>query len=101
MTDFLALTGGYVVPVIGDPIDNGTVVVADGVISAVGGADTPIPEGARVVDVSGRWVLPGFIEAHGHLGVHEDGEGWSGRSEERRVGKECVCTCRSRWERHH
>lgn len=78
MTDFLALTGGYVVPVIGDPIEGGTVVVADGVISAVGGGDTPIPEGARVVDVSGRWVLPGFVEAHGHLGVHEDGEGWSG-----------------------
>ncbi|MGC5170226.1 amidohydrolase [Micromonospora sp. DT81.3] len=78
MTDFLAITGGYVVPVSGDPIENGTVVVADGVISAVGGPDTPIPDGARIVEVSGSWVLPGFVEAHGHLGVHEDGEGWSG-----------------------
>lgn len=78
MTDFLAITGGHVVPVSGEPIENGTVVVTDGVISVVGGSDTPVPDGARVVDASGSWVLPGFVEAHGHLGVHEDGEGWSG-----------------------
>ncbi|HEX5860163.1 MAG TPA: amidohydrolase [Microbacterium sp.] len=78
MTDFLAITGGYVVPVSGDPIENGTVVVTDGVISAVGGPDTAVPDDARIIDVSGSWVLPGFVEAHGHLGVHEDGEGWSG-----------------------
>ena len=78
MTDSLAITGGYVVPVSGDPIENGTVVVTGGVISAVGGAGTAIPDGARIVDAAGSWVLPGFVEAHGHLGVHEDGEGWSG-----------------------
>ncbi|MGQ2915721.1 amidohydrolase [Microbacterium aurantiacum] len=72
------MTGGHVVPVSGVPIPGGTVVIADGVITAVGGADTVVPDGARVVDASGRWVLPGFVEAHGHLGVHEDGEGWSG-----------------------
>ncbi|WP_435528021.1 amidohydrolase [Microbacterium aurantiacum] len=78
MTEYLAITGGHVVPVSGDPIPGGTVVIVDGVITAVGGADTVVPEGARVVDATGRWVLPGFVEAHGHLGVHEDGEGWSG-----------------------
>lgn len=78
MTEYLAITGGHVVPVSGDPIAGGTVVIADGVITAVGDADTVFPEGARVVDATGRWVLPGFVEAHGHLGVHEDGEGWSG-----------------------
>jgi imidazolonepropionase-like amidohydrolase len=78
MTELLAITGGYVVPVSGEAIENGTVVVTDGAISAVGGPDTAIPENARVVEVHGRWVLPGFVEAHGHLGVHEDGEGWSG-----------------------
>jgi imidazolonepropionase-like amidohydrolase len=78
MSDALAITGGYVVPVAGDPIDGGTVVITDGVITAVGDATTDIPDGARVVDATGKWVLPGFVEAHGHLGVHEDGEGWSG-----------------------
>ncbi|UFU02226.1 amidohydrolase [Ruania suaedae] len=74
----LAITGGHVVPVSGPAIDCGTVVVSDGVITAVGGSDTAVPEGARVIDATGSWVLPGFVEAHGHLGVHEDGEGWSG-----------------------
>lgn len=78
MTEYLAITGGHVVPASADPIPGGTVVIADGVITAVGGADIAVPEGARVVDAAGRWVLPGFVEAHGHLGVHEDGEGWSG-----------------------
>jgi imidazolonepropionase-like amidohydrolase len=78
MSQTLAITGGRVVPVVGDPIDSGVVVITDGVISAVGGADTAVPEGARIIDATGRWVLPGFVEAHGHLGVHEDGEGWSG-----------------------
>ena len=60
MTEYLAITGGHVVPVSGDPIPGGTVVIVDGVITAVGGADTVVPEGARGVDASGRWVLPGF-----------------------------------------
>ncbi|MFK4836341.1 amidohydrolase [Microbacterium sp. ZW T2_14] len=78
MARILALTGGYVVPVSSDPIENGTVVVTDGVITAVGGPDTAVPEGAEVIDATGSWVVPGFVESHGHLGVHEDGEGWSG-----------------------
>jgi imidazolonepropionase-like amidohydrolase len=78
MPRILAVTGGLVVPVNSDPIPGGTVVVTDGVITAVGGPDTPVPAEAEIVDASGRWVTPGFVEAHGHLGVHEDGEGWSG-----------------------
>jgi imidazolonepropionase-like amidohydrolase len=78
MSNSLAIIGGYVVPVSKDPIENGTVIITDGVIAAVGGPETDVPEGARVVDAAGSWVVPGFVEAHGHLGVHEDGEGWSG-----------------------
>lgn len=74
-----AIIGGYVVPVDGDPIDGGTVLIQDGKIVAVGtDADVDVPEDAQLVDASGSWVLPGFIDAHAHLGVHEEGEGWSG-----------------------
>lgn len=76
-TGSVAITGGYVVPVDGDPIEGGTVLVEDGVITAVGTGVT-LPEGVRIVDASGRWVLPGFVEAHAHLGVSEQGEGWAG-----------------------
>ncbi|MBT0994921.1 amidohydrolase [Cellulomonas sp. DKR-3] len=73
----VAITGGYVVPVVSDPIEGGTVLVEDGIVTAVG-ADVVVPEGARVVDATGRWVLPGFVEAHAHLGLHEEGEGRAG-----------------------
>ncbi|MEU4514859.1 amidohydrolase [Nonomuraea wenchangensis] len=73
----LAITSGYVVPVDGDPIDGGTVLITNGKIAEVG-ADVRIPEGATIVDAAGAWVLPGFVEAHGHLGVHEEAEGWAG-----------------------
>jgi imidazolonepropionase-like amidohydrolase len=73
------MTGGYVVPVDGDPIEGGTVLIDDGRIVAVGPeADVDIPDGAEIVDASGTWVLPGFVESHGHIGVHEEGEGWAG-----------------------
>jgi imidazolonepropionase-like amidohydrolase len=77
-SSLLAITGGYVVPISSAPIENGTVLVEDGVIVAVGGADLALPAGATVVDAAGRWVLPGFIEAHGHVGIHEEGIGTEG-----------------------
>jgi imidazolonepropionase-like amidohydrolase len=75
----IAITGGYVVPVDGEPIDSGTVLVEDGVIVAVGAeADVDVPDDAELVDASGTWVLPGFVESHGHVGVYEEGDGWAG-----------------------
>jgi imidazolonepropionase-like amidohydrolase len=77
MMGTIAVTGGHVVPVLGDPFD-GTVLVEDGTITALG-PDVVVPGGAQVVDATGRWVLPGFIDAHTHLGVHEEAEGWAGQ----------------------
>ncbi|WP_158848546.1 amidohydrolase [Saccharothrix deserti] len=74
----VAITGGYVVPVAGEPVEGGTVLIQDGKIVAVG-TDVEVPDGVPVVDAAGGWVLPGFVEAHGHLGVHEEGEGWAGQ----------------------
>jgi imidazolonepropionase-like amidohydrolase len=72
-----AVVGGRIVPVTGDVIDGGIVLIEDGKIAAVGLA-LDIPPDAHVIDATGSWVLPGFIEAHGHVGVHEEGEGWAG-----------------------
>ena len=77
-SSILAIVGGHVLPVAAAPIPEGTVIIVDGIITALGGPTTPIPDGARIVDAAGSWVVPGFVEAHGHVGVHEDGEGWSG-----------------------
>ncbi|HZE37318.1 MAG TPA: amidohydrolase [Stackebrandtia sp.] len=74
-----ALVGARVLPADADPIDDGVVVVADGRICAVGGPDTPIPSGAERIDAAGKWIVPGLIDAHVHLGVYEEGEGWAGQ----------------------
>lgn len=78
MPTTVAITGGRVVPVEGEPVEGGTVLIVDGRIAAVG-ADVDVPDDAEVVDATGSWVLPGFVEAHAHLGVHEEAEGWAGQ----------------------
>lgn len=81
----VAITNGYVVPVDGLPIEQGTVLITDGVITAVG-ADVTVPDGVRTLDAGGRWVLPGFVESHGHVGVHEEAEGWAGDDTNEKTG---------------
>lgn len=50
-----------------DPLPRATILVKDGKVLDVGGAVTP-PEGAEVVDLSGKTVTPGFVMGHGHVG---------------------------------
>jgi imidazolonepropionase-like amidohydrolase len=74
-----AIVGGRVVPVEGEPVEGGTVLLRDGKIAAVEGPGFAVPSGYVVVDAVGKWVLPGFIDAHAHVGVAEEAEGWAGQ----------------------
>lgn len=71
----LALVGGRVVTMRdadnrAEVIENGTVLVEDNRIIAVGpGAEIDIPAGATTVDVSGKTVMPGLVDAHAHGGM--------------------------------
>jgi imidazolonepropionase-like amidohydrolase len=78
LTRLLAIVGGRVVPVAGAPVEDGVVLVRDGRIEAVG-RDLRVPEGAERVDAAGKVVLPGLVDAHVHLGVHSEGDGWAGQ----------------------
>lgn len=68
----VAITGGTVYPVSGAPIQNGTVLVRDGRIVAVG-ANVAVPAGAQRIDATGKIVTPGFINAGTQLGLVEIG----------------------------
>jgi imidazolonepropionase-like amidohydrolase len=68
----IAIVGGRIYPVSGPVIEQGTVVIANGRITAVG-ANVPIPVGARVIDANGKWVTPGLINALTSLGLSEVG----------------------------
>lgn len=76
-TGSVAIVGGHVVPIEGPAVPGGTVLIRDGVITALG-AKVRLPRDVEVVDATGKWVLPGFVDAHAHLGVWEEGEGWAG-----------------------
>ncbi len=72
--DTFALTGGTVA--IGDgsqPIPHGTVVIRDGRVIAAG-ANITVPAGARVIDVSGKWIAAGIVAGFTSEGIVE-GEG--------------------------
>jgi len=67
-----AITGGTIVTVSGATIPNGTVLVQDGIITAVG-ANVPVPAGVERFDASGKFVYPGLIDAGTGLGLQEAG----------------------------
>ncbi len=64
----VALEGGRIIPVVGDEIAKGTVLIENGKITAVG-KSVKVPYDAMVVDVSGKVVFPGMIDAHSAMGL--------------------------------
>ncbi len=67
----IAITGGRLVTVSdAGTIENGTLLIADGKITAVG-AGLSLPAGYRVIDAAGKWVTPGLMQAVSHIGVEE------------------------------
>lgn len=72
-----ALVGGKVITVTGPVIDNGVVLIDKGKIVAVAKlGEIKIPEEAEIIDIKGKVVTPGFIDAHSHLGVIPEGLDW-------------------------
>jgi imidazolonepropionase-like amidohydrolase len=52
------------------PREGAAVLIEDGALVAVAGAGDGVPEGARVVDLGGRTLMPGLIDAHAHVYPH-------------------------------
>lgn len=68
--------GATVYPVSAPAIENGVVLVQDGVIQAVGAEGSiDIPEGAVEHDLSGKVLMPGIVDTHSHIGQVNGGDG--------------------------
>ena len=52
----------------GGRIDNGSILLLDGKVEAIGETEIRAPEGATVIDAGGKYVTPGIIDVHSHLG---------------------------------
>ena len=61
--DAYALVGAKIIVAPGQEIESGTIVIRDGKIADVSSGDV-VPPGVRRVDLSGKWVYPGFIESY-------------------------------------
>lgn len=76
-----AIVGATIYDGAGGMIENGVVLFADGEVVGIGGPDLAIPAGYTRVDGTGRYVTPGIIDIHSHLGdyptpsvdAHSDG----------------------------
>ena len=76
-----AIRGATIFDGEGGRIDNGVIFLSDGKVTAIGGSDTQIPADITVFDGTGKYVTPGVIDIHSHLGnypspgvdAHSDG----------------------------
>lgn len=80
-----AIRNARIVTVSGPDIENGTLVIRDGKIEAVG-ANVSVPAGAQTIDGSGLSVYPGMIDAGTNLGLVEVPQGASGTVDLSEVG---------------
>lgn len=73
----ILIKSGYIKPITGDDIPNGCILIGDdGKILEV--ASNIEAVGAHVVDAGGRLVTPGCVDAHCHIGLHNEAVGWEG-----------------------
>jgi imidazolonepropionase-like amidohydrolase len=69
----IVLKGGTILTVTDGMIENGTLIIQGGKITAFG-KDIAIPENVQVIDVSGKYVMPGIIDSHSHIALTDVNE---------------------------
>ncbi len=68
--EVIAVHGAKIYTVSGPAIDNGVLLIRGGKIEAVGAeGKVAVPRGARVIDVSGKIIIPGIVDTHSHIGI--------------------------------
>ena len=74
----LLIKNGHIKTMAGTELENGCILIGDhGKILEVG-ENLSAPEGCKVIEAEGRLVTPGLVEAHCHIGLHNEAVGWEG-----------------------
>lgn len=73
----LFIKNGHIFTMAGEIIERGNILIKDGKILEIG-KDLIAPLDAEIMDAEGKMVLPGFIDAHCHIGMWEEGMGFEG-----------------------
>ncbi len=71
------IKNGHIYTMAGEVLENGSILIKDGKIVEVG-KDLVAPDNAEIIDAGGKMITPGFVDAHCHLGMWEEGIGFEG-----------------------
>jgi imidazolonepropionase-like amidohydrolase len=72
----VAFTNARIIPIVGAVIEQGTIVVQNGKIVAVGDSKTTKPpSGSTVIDSKGKTIMPGIVDSHSHIAEPSGGDG--------------------------
>jgi len=73
--DVHVFKGAKIIPVAGNEIENGTLIVQNGAITAVGPSnEVTVPDNAVIHDVTGKVIMPGLVDSHSHIGEGDGGD---------------------------
>jgi imidazolonepropionase-like amidohydrolase len=67
-----AIAGGRILTVAGEELENALVLIEDGRFTSLGPGE--VPAGAEIIDATGKYVAPGMVDAHTHIGLEDFGE---------------------------
>ncbi len=67
-TGSILLKGGHLLTITDGNLENTDLLIIDGIITEIG-KDLQAPDGVSVIDVSGKYVMPGIVDAHSHVGL--------------------------------
>ncbi len=67
----VVIRGGTIFTVTHGKIENGSIYIHNGKIAAIG-KTVDAPKNATVIDATGKWVMPGIIDAHSHIALEDD-----------------------------
>ncbi len=72
----IAIENGRLVTITGGIIDSGVLLIEGATIKAIG-KDISIPGEAEIIDATGKWIMPGMIDAHSHVGIYGEPAVWA------------------------
>lgn len=71
-----AYINARIIPIVGQPIEQGILLVQNGKITAVGDARTVrLASNVQIVDLKGKWIMPGLVDSHSHIGEGAGADG--------------------------
>jgi len=74
----ILLKNATIYPITSKPIQNGSVLIKDGKIKQIYSNSVEPSREVSVYDCQGKFLFPGFIDSHTHLGLYDEGTGWAG-----------------------